>query len=228
MVRYGTQAKRGSLLDFVGFVPKEEKLLRRSTRFSARCPAPGRGFSLTELVVTVAVMLVLAAIAIPSLTRALAVYRLNDGASRLAGILKYARYEAIRLNKQVPARVLATGSNWSVFADTNNNGAADPTESIDVIVPPVTLMPASGMPDTSPIASTLGNPALVLTSISAVNATVVFDTRGAVSSGGSTNVYVLYLGNASDTDIGYRAVVLMPSGMVQLWTSAGGAWQLMS
>jgi len=202
--------------------------LGRSTTFSARGAALSRGFSLTEVVVTVAVMLVLAAIAIPTVSRAFAVYQLNDAASRLAGILKFARYEAIRLNKQVPARVLATGNNWSVFADTNNNGVADPTESIDLIVPPITLLPAGSMPDTTPISSTLGSPTLVLTSVSAMNATILFDQRGAVVSGGGANVYVLYLGNSTDTDIGYRAVVLMPSGMVQIWSSAGGAWQLAS
>ena len=200
----------------------------RSKRFSARGAALSRGFSLTEVVVTVAVMLVLAAIAIPTVSRAFAVYQLNDAASRLSGILKFARYEAIRLNKQVPARVLATGTNWSVFADTNSNGVADPSESIDLIVPPITLLPAGGMPDTTPISSTLGSPTLVLTSVSAMNATILFDQRGAVVSGGGANVYVLYLGNPTDTDIGYRAVVLMPSGMVQIWSSAGGAWQLAS
>jgi prepilin-type N-terminal cleavage/methylation domain-containing protein len=201
--------------------------LGRSIRFSARGLALSRGFSLTELVVTVAVMLVLAAIAIPTLTRAFAVYQLNDNASRLSGILKYTRYEAIRLNKQVPARVLAVGSNWSVFADTNGNGVADPSEAIDMIVLPLTLVPAAGMPDTTPISSSLGNPVLVLNSISAMNATVMFDARGAaLGPNNNSTVYVLYLGNTADTDIGYRAVVLMPSGMVQVWSSAGGTWQL--
>lgn len=171
-------------------------------------------------------MLVLAAIAIPTLTRAFAVYQLNDAASRLAGILKFTRYEAIRLNKQVPGRILATGNSWSVFADLNNNGVADPAEAIDLIVPPVTLVPAAGLPDTTPISNTLGNPNLVLNSISAMNATVIFDARGAVLSGNNSTVYVLYLGNLGDTDIGYRAIVLMPSGMVQVWSSAGGTWIL--
>ncbi len=198
----------------------------RSTRDSARRVASNRGFSLTELVVTVAVMMVLAAIAIPSLMRAFAVYQLNDGAARLSGILKYSRYEAIRLNKAVPMRVLATGTNWSVFSDTNGNGFPDTNEAMDLIVTPLTLLPAGGMPDPSPITSSLGNPALALSSISAMNATVLFDSRGAVVSGNNTTVYVLYLGNPSDTNVGYRAVVLMPSGMVQVWSSASGVWQL--
>jgi len=208
------------------FALKEEALLGRRTKFVGWGVARSRGFSLTELVVTLAVMLVLAAIAIPSITRAFAVYQLNDCASRVAGILKFTRYEAIRLNKPVPGTILATGPNWSVFADTNGNGVPDPTEAIDIIVPPLTLLPAGGMPNTSPISNTLGSPSLVLTSASAMNTTIIFDSRGAVLSGNYSLVYVLYLGNPADTDIGYRAVVLMPSGMVQVWSSATGTWQL--
>lgn len=210
------------------FVLKEEALLGRRIKFPVWSVAPSRGFSLTEMVVTVAVMLVLAAIAIPSLTRVFAIYQLNDCASRVAGILKFTRYEAIRVNKQVSARTMATGANWTVFADTNGNGIADPTETQDVVIPPLGLVPAAGLPDPSPIANSLGNAGLVLTVLSGVNASVAFDSRGAVLSGNGTNVYVLYVGNLADSTVGYRAVVLLPSGMVQIWSSSTGTWQQVS
>jgi type II secretory pathway pseudopilin PulG len=180
------------------------------------------------MVVTLVVILILAAIAIPTLTRAFAVYQMNDSAARLAGILKYARYEAIRLNKQVPARIQAVGSNWSVFADINNNGTADPTEAIDLIIMPQTLMAPAGMPDTSPISSSLGSPTLVLTPMSGVNGSILFDQRGAVLTNGGSSVFVMFLGNTADLNVGYRAVVLLPSGMVQVWSSSSGAWQLVT
>jgi Tfp pilus assembly protein FimT len=180
------------------------------------------------LVVTLAVLMVLAAIAVPSLSRVFAIYQLNDSAARLAGVLKFTRYEAIRLDKPISGRVLASGTDWMVFADTNGNGVADPTETIDLITGTVTLLPAGGMPDTSPITSSLGNSLLVLTSISAMNATLTFDARGAVLSGSGGNVYVLYLGNPANTAIGYRAVVVLPSGVVQVWSSSSGTWQQVS
>jgi hypothetical protein len=43
-------------------------------------------------------------------------------------------------------------------------------------------------------------------------------------------VYVFYVGNTSP-DGGYRAVIVLPSGSVQVWTYAGGtgtAWQQIS
>jgi hypothetical protein len=38
-------------------------------------------------------------------------------------------------------------------------------------------------------------------------------------------IYVLYLGNTTYPDYGYRAVVLLPSGVTQVWSApVGGPW----
>jgi Tfp pilus assembly protein FimT len=199
--------------------------LGRHAQSSTRCLTAESGYSTLELAVALSVILVLLAIAIPSLSHMLAVYQMNDAATRLAGILKFTRYEAIRLNHQVNGTILASGSDWWVFADTNNNGVADPTETVDLIKGSVTLLPAAGMPATTPITTQLGNSAMTLTSISAMNATVTFDSRGSVLSGGNNTVYVLYLGNTTNLSLGYRAVVLLPSGMVHIWTAGqSGPW----
>jgi type IV fimbrial biogenesis protein FimT len=189
---------------------------------------------MVELVVSVAVLLVLAAVSLPSLTRAFASYQLSDAAALLAGTLKYTRYEAIRMNKPVDCQIQQSGGGWLVYADTNRNQIPDPGETQDAMTPQVTLIPAGGgVPDPSPIAAALGTSGLALTTISGANAVVTFDARGAVTTVGGTSlsniVYVLYLGNATGSDLGYRAVVLLPSGMVHVWTaSSGGAWQQVS
>ncbi len=56
------------------------------------------GFSLTELVVTMAVALVLIGIGMPSFLRAYHSYQLTNAASQLADILRLTRYEAIQRN----------------------------------------------------------------------------------------------------------------------------------
>lgn len=189
---------------------------------------------MVELVVSVAVLLVLAAIALPSLTRAFAAYQLNDAASRLAGIIKLTRYEGIRLNKLVNCEIQQSGAGWLVYADTNRNGHADPGETQDAITGQTTLLPlGGGIPSPGPIVAALGSSGLVLTTLSGVDSVVTFDSRGAVTTAtGVANlnlVYVLYLGNGANTDAGYRAVVLLPSGMVHVWTaSSGGTWQQVS
>src|SRR5208282_1235647 len=63
------------------------------------------GFSLTELVVTLAVALILMAIGLPAFLRAYNSYLLTNSASQMADILRLSRYEAIRLNKQVNCQI---------------------------------------------------------------------------------------------------------------------------
>jgi prepilin-type N-terminal cleavage/methylation domain-containing protein len=204
--------------------------LGQRAKFTRPSLASSSGFSMVEMVVSVAVLLVLAAISVPSLTRAFAAYQLNDAASRLGGILKFTRYEAIRLNKLVDCEIQQSGTGWLVYADTNRNALPDPGETQDAVTGQVTLLPPSaGIPSPGPIVAALGSSGLVLTAISGVNALVTFDARGAVTTGNGNNVFVLYLGNAANADTGYRAVVLLPSGMVHVWSaSSGGVWQQVS
>jgi len=56
------------------------------------------GFSMVELAVSLTVLLILTAIAIPSLMRTFRTYQLNDAAARLSDILKFTRFEAVRRN----------------------------------------------------------------------------------------------------------------------------------
>ena len=52
------------------------------------------GFSMVELAVSLTVLLILTAIAIPSLMRSFRTYQLNDAAARLSDMLKFTRFEA--------------------------------------------------------------------------------------------------------------------------------------
>ncbi|HZC64949.1 MAG TPA: GspH/FimT family pseudopilin [Candidatus Dormibacteraeota bacterium] len=190
--------------------------------------AAGAGFSILELVVSIGVLLVLTAISVPSLSRAFARYQMNDAASRLAGTLKLARFEAIRLNKLVNCQIQQTATGWIVYSDVNRNQQLDTGETQDVLPGPITLVPAGSVPDPSPIAAPLGGSGYPLTPISGANASVTFDPRGAVKTGNNSTVYVLYLANPGNVDAGFRAVVLQPSGMVNIWTApTGGSWTQM-
>jgi type IV fimbrial biogenesis protein FimT len=188
---------------------------------------PQLGFSTIELVVTVAVLMILAAISIPTLTHAFLTYQYNTAASQVAGMLKFTRHEAIRLNKPVSCLVQQNAMGWLIFADSNGNGVADAGETQYQMTGTPSLVPAAGLPDTSPITNTLGTSGLALAAPSGVNTSLTFDQRGAVTTG--LNVYVLYIGNAASPELGYRAVVLLPSGVVHLWTAAtSGPWQQVS
>ena len=195
--------------------------------------APGRangGFSMVELVVSICVMLVLTAVAVPSLTRSLRVYQLNSAAASVSGMLKFTRFEAVRRNQQINFLALRRGAGWVVGTDSNANGAIDTVERQQSVSGYVTLLPAGGpVPPANAITAADG----ALTPVSGANGSVTFDARGAIRQGiggpVANSVYVFYIGNANDPGDGYRAVVLLPSGSTQVWSApSGGPWRQVS
>jgi prepilin-type N-terminal cleavage/methylation domain-containing protein len=180
------------------------------------------GFSLVELVVSLAIVLILTAIALPSLTRSYRTYQLNDAATRLAAMLKYTRFEAIRRNKPISCQIQQISGNWTVWADTIGNSTVDPSEQQLLLIGTAVLLPSAGLPAPNAIVTGVGGGSL--TTYSGANNSVTFDARGAVSPVPNTT-YVLYIGSSTNPEFGYRAVVLLPSGVTQIWTApSGGPW----
>jgi type II secretory pathway pseudopilin PulG len=200
-------------------------------RFSRRA-IESSGFSTLELVIVMAVMLIVTAVALPSFFRSLRTYQLNDAATRVASMLKFTRYEAIRLNVST---TLAMGvqpggnnrcpgaSNWCLWTDSIANTNLDGTENQTQLIGNLNLVAAGNAPPG--LAGAVG--AGALTDARAVGF-VAFDRRGAVA---PAAVDVLYVQNAAYPDLGFRAVVLLPSGSVEIWTrdssttGGSGVWR---
>jgi Tfp pilus assembly protein FimT len=180
-----------------------------------------------ELVISLCVMLILSAIAIPTLMRSLRAYQLNDAATRLASMLKFTRFEAVRRNTQVNFLMKASGTGFLVGTDSNNDGTLQPTEKQELIAGFATVI-SSGAPPPTAILAALNTS--TLTTVSASPSTITFDARGAIRTtyggGVSSSIYVFYIGSVIDPDPGYRAVILLPSGTTQIWSAPGsGPWQ---
>jgi Tfp pilus assembly protein FimT len=196
---------------------------------SARSADCTQGLSVLELVVSVAIILVISSMAISPITKTLKTYQLNDAASQLAGILKFSRFEAIRKDTPincVNSQATAYGQ-ANIWSDDNGDGVEGPTEKQILLGPNATLVSAGVVPNTAALAAVANIPAL--TPISPGSGAVKFDQRGAVVASPPA-VYVFYVGNTSP-DGGFRAVIVLPSGSVQVWTYAGGtgsAWQQIS
>ncbi len=200
-------------------------MFRSATRSRTRRSRIG-GFSMVELAVSLTVLMILSAIAIPSLMHSFRTYQLNDTAARLSDMLKFTRFEAVRRNKAVPFQLAQFGNDWVAWADTNNDGNLDTTEKQVRISGFVTLLPPGGGP---PTPTTMTAAVGALTPTPANPGPLQFDARGAVRLNNTltSNVYVFYVGGAANpNEFGYRAVVLLPSGSTQIWTApAGGPWK---
>lgn len=105
-----------------------------------------RGFTLWEVVIVIAIMAVIARLTVPGLAALTQQRRSDVVATQLDSTLRFARFEAFRLNKTVALcpvdrwrgayNCAATSKDWSkgvlVFIDVDNNGKYDSGELLKI------------------------------------------------------------------------------------------------
>jgi len=186
------------------------------------------GFTTVELVVTMAIVVIVSAVALPRFVETYQNYQLNDYATKMANILKFTRFEAIRRNTVLSCMTQLVGAAGltQVWADSDANGAFDNTERQVLFSGPVILTAAANVPGTGALAAAIG-PGTVLVNPAAAAAApsimATFDARGAVN---PPAVFAYYLSYANNPNTGYRAVILLPSGSMEVWASdPNGNWR---
>lgn len=184
-------------------------------------PRRAKGFSAIELVVAMAVVLIISGIALPSISTNMRVYQLNSVASMVADQLKSSRFDAIRRNVPQTCYISPVSGGYRLWTDTAGTGTYVSTDHTTNITGAQGLIGNSGVPTWSGLASAMGVSGTTTLS-GGGQTTVTFDPRGAVVGGNAINV--LFIGYAGNPALGYRAVVIMPSGSVQVWTPRGNSW----
>ena len=189
-----------------------------------------QGFSLIEMMIVVAVMMILGAITAPGLFNMISDINFRYSASNFAGILQSARIQAVRRNTfySVDQVTLASGDQ-GYYVDIPKSGTFVNGDPVMPLGTGLNVHPGigSGAPSEAAFITSLNfavNPGA-----SAPN----FNARGlpCVAAGGACpqtpgQGFVVFLSRASLTgNVRWGAVVINPSGRVQIWTSdSNGNW----
>jgi Tfp pilus assembly protein FimT len=192
-------------------------------RISGKRKQSELGFSIVELLLVVAIMLVLSAITVPSVMQSLRIYRLNASATAVQNIMETARYTAIRRNKIVKLQAAVVRGQNALFVDAAGTGVYANTDPVYFLPADMTFAPAG-----APAASTTG---LANTQSLGASGCISFDQRGTVDyttcGGGAPVVWFLSVGMAGSTSY-YRGVTVSTMGQAKAWTGGnGGTWKVM-
>lgn len=167
----------------------------------------------------IAVAMILAAVGMPAFLKAYHAYQLTSAASQLSDILRLTRYEAIRQNKSINCIIQPDGidpTRTDAFADADGAATPGPTDKIILLGPGGNIVDGGGVPGTTALLAKANVPGGTgTTTATPGNMTIGFDSRGAVS---PPNVTVFYVASGQAPDAGYRAVLLMPAGSIQIWS----------
>lgn len=175
---------------------------------------------MVETVMTLAIGLILASVAMPLVVSAVQSYRLNSVTQQTANLIDLARYSAIRRNAVVSLLSTAQNGNTVLYVDLNGNGTLDANEPLVML--PNDMQIANGQPLT-PDSSSMH----ISGGTQDFAGKISFDYRGTVnfSNGGAVTPYFLAIGYTNQAQYGTRAVTVSAMGQTKMWTApSSGTW----
>lgn len=183
--------------------------LQRSLKRLKSFPDYHDGFTLIEIVITMAILGVVAAMAIPNFSKWKEKHEINGQAQKVYFDLMLARTTAVKGNNNVRVTFDTTAHTYKIHDDTNSDGTEDAGENVKnaVLENDVQFAYNTGITDTD------GNN---VTTPVTFGGTLIFDSKGQASSSGS--VLLLHTNDIGITDDRARLIsVLQATGAVDYW-----------
>ena len=174
-----------------------------------------KGFTLIEMIITMTIIGIVSAIAIPNFSKWKEKHEINGQAQKVYFDLMLARTTAVKSNNNVRVTFNLVANTYTIHEDSNDDGTVDAGENLKnaVLENNVQFAYNVGITDTDNNA--------VTSAVSFGGAqVVVFDSRGQASSSGS--VLLLHLSDIGISDDRARLIsILQATGGVDYWTYSG-------
>jgi prepilin-type N-terminal cleavage/methylation domain-containing protein len=184
------------------------------------------GFSMVELLIVVAIMVIISAIAVPNLQRINASYKLDSAEHSAASLLQQARLQAVRNNQPAYVQYDTSKSPNMVFvnADLAAYAASDP--DVELAIP--LAFQTAGLPDHGQLDAYLGvstapgSPKVQIGTPIGYNARGLPCVEGAAGpvvcqqqdASGATPVFEWFISNGRG---GWGAITVTAAGRVKTW-----------
>lgn len=179
------------------------------------------GFTFAELMITIAIVGILAAIAIPQLSEYLPRSRVNGAARDLFTELQVSKMKAISENNNYVITFNTSNNTYKIHDDDNSNGMEDTGESIKT-VDIEERYPGTGYGYITGTYNTSGS-ALISKPVtfSGTPPTLTFKPTGLAKAGA---VYLIPIAETSEKDR-QRAITVTMIGRVRLYRHTGTEWE---
>ena len=199
-------------------------------------PKRGRGFSLIELIIVVAMIMILAAISVPRLLNTVSDINLRYAATNISGLLQAARMQGVRKNTfyTVQPTTLSTGgTGYYAHVQGGSYAVGDPLLPLGSQITAYMGL-GSGAPNESTFASGTSSSGLTFAPNPGPDAPS-FNARGlpciGVPATGACPLvpgqgFVMFLSKSSAVgNVSWASIAITPSGHIQIWTSdSAGNW----
>jgi len=199
-----------------------------------------KGFSLIELIMVVAIGLVVAAMAVPSLSRGIATIRMRESLGGAASLLQRTRIEAVKSNRIRAARYQVTQNTPFVWVDTNGDNTIQSTEpqvqlarEVEVQfspnVPPTTfpsntLLGYNQTASPTPLNVGFNQRGLPCTPNTSTGLPTLCDLGTITTTAGSNNCFLYYFKMTSYFGDRWGAITVTPAGRIRVWMLTGSTW----